>query len=574
VNDSVIVSDAREDAGTFFVGTLARDPVNLRVVGRKLSSAALECLRNQKALTPLERIVLSMHTRFVSVGPRVEALQVIKAGIERLSRDNKPVEVRLSRENVTLAKMLERALGSKANIVSGIERPADFRANLASNGQSLAYRKICSNWALVVGALIIAGCWKVAGALGIARWKPTRAYWMSFANNRDVLDYKFIRDSVSAGLSLSSVVPIPSWLSRRYRNVPSAVQLLAHPDIQLKRLAALLIATIFRSNKALDVALYHLAARSTCVLPRTAELSADARAEFQKDLIFNVLHIAFYEALAASQQGATLVFRGGNVAGMFYAGAELRSHLRLVHMCHGTEVLPSNHVTDELMHEVFLPSDGIVQLWRDAMPEHADVALVATGRLDYEYSQRVIGFSPIVAVPARPTVVIVLTYGAESEMVDWIAGVAQATRSVWPQARILVKQRPNRRVDLSSLIERFAVEEASGNIYDVLKEGHVVVSGISDRGMISMVFFDAILYGIRSFLYLPGLAEVGAGYTLPNKASKLAVFDQAALEELFVLAKQQLAPEIQDAERFVRDLLGPTKNVGERIRAALAADGR
>jgi hypothetical protein len=375
--------------------------------------------------------------------------------------------------------------------------------------------------------------------------------WMSFANNRENIDYQVIeelnrRKVYTKHLSLFPANRKVESLIFRYKkySIKAWVEFFLGIHIRLgyhqKRVYGLI-------NEECDL-----------ILPLNYSLSIREKMLYIQQFLYSE-----YE----NNMDGLVLFRGGNAAGIW---KECLMSKRMTFLLpHGTEFSPIDHVIYRHIDLNLLPSQGIVENWLSIDEKIRSKCIRALGRPYYEVLKRNVSRKQEQAI-----VGIVLTYSSDIRTKNFILDIVESFS--FQGLKFLVKERPNYSNDLSFLSDLDVVSVHEGDIYSFLSEATFVVAGISDYGVLGMTVTDAISVGIPGFYFTQSQNPKECGYSYHKSMEKYTYTEKIEMK-LFIESFrdfQHLVTTVTSINADTKSLLGSNEGVIENTIRLLAKFSR
>lgn len=383
-------------------------------------------------------------------------------------------------------------------------------------------------------------------------------FWMSFANNRERVDFPFLSKLHSSGLNVAHLN------SSKFKR-PTRFSVNAYFDYRLAPTilsATRIVITFMLFHRCLKDVLIRIQEETALKFPLNYRSSHTAKLWVHA---LNSCLLAEAIKIQAADRNIVAMYRGGNADGIVLISEFTNAKVTL--LPHGTEFDCIDHNTINWITANFLPSEKVVTKWRVNERQAAHVDLVATGRLEYQELRNAF-------VPASRkellTVGVVLTYGSSQSARNFVSSILNIfSKTTLGEVQVLVKQRPNLTHDLQELSQDPMLKQFDGGINDFLNEASLVVVGLSPFGVVGMVGYDAISLGIPTLYYFPDtrFSLDQLGYSWPDEANPIAFQTESGLTDFLCGfdKSESLLEHLRVAQQPVRDLLGSSNEVDKKI---------
>lgn len=369
------------------------------------------------------------------------------------------------------------------------------------------------------------------------RAKALDIEWMSFANNRESIDYVLIELLDKKNIRTKHLT---FWPSLKNRN--SFV--FFHKKYSAYRIFEFWLSHVLGIKK-----------HQKNVFKRVNELCGlSLPLAFTMSFRENILLIQqFIYSEYEGTLNSVAVFRGGNAAGIW---RECLGNRPTVLLPHGTELKPIDHVVYRFIDYYLMPSEGIIENWRNYDKEIETGRFISLGRPYYEVLK-----SRVKVNRTRRTVGIVLTYSSDVRTKQFVLDILASFARY--DIKFIVKERPNFKNDLSFLSSLKNVSIWSGDIYGFLSESSLVCAGISDYGILGMTVLDAVSLNIPGLYFTQGANPEHCGFSYHDSMNSF-VFKEGIDLAKFISSCgsfEDILLAITYSNNKVRDLLGANEGV-------------
>ena len=322
--------------------------------------------------------------------------------------------------------------------------------------------------------------------------------WMSFANNKEAIDYSIIEKIKSKDISLSypSIIPFQNKFSKLIFRSRS------YSIINFISFSFSLLFYLFSSRanlKEIDKKYpikFHLSFR--CI----AQLIYQYLLSFETNEISNIA-----------------IFRGGNSNGIWKSS--LNPKITTILLSHGTEIYPIDHAIYLYTDYYILPSTQIVAKWHNYIKKTKNTLngrLVSIGRPFYETLRLKVNSVISHNNDDVKVIGVVLTYSSNERTKSFILNLFNSLKD-FKKTTFLVKERTNFQNDLSYLSNHSNIKIHSGDIFSFLSLSDFVIAGISDLSVLGMTVLDAISLNIPAIYYTQGRNQNDLGYSFCEEMS-------------------------------------------------------
>tara|TARA_X000000950_G_scaffold28172_1_gene30366 strand:+ start:8403 stop:10034 length:1632 start_codon:yes stop_codon:yes gene_type:complete len=372
--------------------------------------------------------------------------------------------------------------------------------------------------------------------------KYSKIEWMSFANNKESIDYVIIDKIKAMNISLSfpGLIPFQNKYSR-----------------------------LIFSSRSYSITSFLNFGKDLLNFIFFNELKINGFDEkYPKIFIisFNSVLQLIYQYLISfclNNISNIQIFRGGNSNGIW--ASSLNPKIKTILLPHGTEIYPLDHAIYMFVDYYILPSDTIVYKWLNHKNNLRLGNLIPLGRPFYETLRTSVNSEPKIDNSMK-VIGIVLTYSSDERTRSFISEIYDSFNK-FPNITFLIKERTNFKNDLSFVKNLSNISIHKGDIFSFLSITDLVVAGISDLSVLGMTVLDAISLDIPSIYFTQKRSKSDLGYSYCEEMSDFTFEDIKLINNLIsgYSILNELLDEIKIRNKTTKILLGPNKGVMDKF---------
>ena len=479
-----------------------------------------------------ESIYFSMLNRITTNSYDLTLYSGIVSNLTEYILKNRITELHIffSKCNKALADFLEKEIKEKTKgivIYIQLSKRESIEFSITKKNQIKSRIKNAVNALVLVSLVLISIIWGYFSRPFKQKKRSYDCIWMSFANNKEMVDLKLFEKLDKENLS---VIHLDTrGIACKVKN-SKIVYFLNNFSLSIKALQ-LIIVRLFLFSEKEKIILKKISKKTGLSFPKTFNKKYESR--FCLQYINTVILFYAVKKYLSHNKKANLIFRGGNADAIVICS--LLKNTNVILLPHGTEFYPIDHNTINYITYNLLPSKKIVKNWYSDDYQDSNVKLLPIGRPYYQSLRNVVSINKGKLRNKVKTIGIVLTYGSSQDAISYIDQIVESANSSIEEFNFLIKQRPNLSHDLSEskYIDEFEVFD--GDIYSFLNEIDIVVVGISPFGIVGMVGTDAIYCDIPTIFYFGdrSFSISDLGYSWSSELDKTAYLTQSCLTELF-----------------------------------------
>lgn len=385
-----------------------------------------------------------------------------------------------------------------------------------------------------------------------------KVLWMSFANNREKVDYPLLSMLQKRGIKLCHIE------TAKLKKITPQTEILyfsSRYGVNLECFIALL-KSMFCFYTAQKRMFNEIESNTGLTIPNSFTWFWQGKIYLH---LFNTILLFHAVKRIQKEQQIKVVYRGGNADSIFLVS--LLDNNKTILLPHGTEFYPIDHNTINYIDMNLLPSENICKLWSNDLYQDSNVELKGVGRPYYATLKNMV----IRRKNSESKVVgIVLTYGSNDDAVRYVDHVISGILKEVATEHItfLIKQRPNLSHDLSKseFLEHFTIFDK--DIYSFLGCIDMVVVGLSPFGVVGMVGTDSIYCEIPTLFYFGdhSFSSQDLGYSWCEALNDVAYWTKSELSQFFSnrTFDESMVAALEKQHR-AKLMLGDSTNTSENL---------
>lgn len=502
-------------------------------ISRKITDSNLYLKEKYIKDLSVEDIWFSMLNRITTVNYDLTLYSGFLIKIKKYILENeiKKVSLNFNKSNSELSCFLFKNLNhiDDIDVVVNINEEHSTKYSISKGSSVEDFFKIINQVSsyLVIFILTFNSCLfsLIVKFLGLEKKDKVDYFWMSFANNREKIDYNIIRLLKDKGLKV--LAPTAKFNKERLDEC-ERVYFNRRFDFSFS-LVKLVFKIFFISRTREKEFLKKVSEISGCIFPLNYNIGM--RFNFKLYSYNTIVLLYLIKNLSESEQ-VKLIYRGGNADSIILTS--LLENVKTYLLPHGTEFYPLDHSTINFISVNILASEGIVSKWRSDGYQLSSTTLLPFGRPEYKFLVENVNRKDYVP-DEKLTIGIVLTYGTTEDTIKFVDDIVEAISSAEFDFNILIKQRPNLIHDLSTSKYYSKLTTHDGDIFSFLSLIHVVTVGVSSFGVVGMVGTDAIYCDIPTIFYFgdKGFNNEDLGYSWTEELDKTSYNTLEELKTLF-----------------------------------------
>jgi hypothetical protein len=409
-------------------------------------------------------------------------------------------------------------------------------------------------------------------------------FWLSFANNREKVDYRLLDELSDNGL-LNVIHPNPFLFSSK-QTWNKSIYFLGKYSCSPFDFFRIYFSLFFFKSKLNS----YLKDFENFSGPYPVAWNREVLLKTKLFMIYNFLVNKLVEKTSKDKTIKVLnVFRGGSAAGLIYSGITKRkylaNHVTNILVPHGTEINPIDHYSYFYMDYNILPTQKIVDNWDAQLTCNSQHILqfstcknVAGGRIDYDYlldnvKLRVLD---IVFTKKVLTVGIILTYNSDAYQELFINQVAKLFSKCFSiECSFLIKPRPNLKFEednFTGVVGKISVFK--GDMFQFLNSVDIVIGTVSVYGVLTMAVTDSILCNIPALYFLPekNITSKDLGYSYHDSMSNFTYYTETKMYDYLISFNNDIGRMLLDLNSLnsvTREMISYPESGNEFIKSLI-----
>ena len=500
-------------------------------------SKEIPSILNSKANSVFNKVFGLSLTRFSLQRNQLLIPYLLSENFTEILNDNDECRLILSKKNKLLGEYLLNNVVDRSKINIEYHKKTNYWINGLTKE---SFFKQMNSFVLAFSALVYV-CFSIL-IFRFIKKKHTDIEWMSFANNKESIDYSIIEKikAINISISLPGLIPFQNKYSR------------------------LLFRSRSYSMRSFMKFSYDLL--KFLVFNKIKLNGLDEKYPTKFHLSFNSISELIYQYLLSFETNEitnTCVFRGGNANGIWRNS--LNKNTTTILLSHGTEIHPLDHAIYMFVNYYILPSKQIAEKWLNHENNLILGKLITIGRPFYETLR--LSVKPKVKINNNPKVIgIVLTYSSDERTKSFITDLYNSFNN-YDNITFLIKERSNFNNDLNYLPNFNNINIHSGDIFTFLAETDLVVAGISDLSVLGMTVLDAISLDIPAIYFTQNRSKTELGYSYCDEMNDYTFKDIIYLKELITNYTNfnEFLKEVSIRNKSTKNLLGPNHGVIDKF---------
>lgn len=500
-------------------------------------SKEIPSILNSKENSVFNKVFGLSLTRFSLQRNQLLTPYLLSENFTEILNDNDECRLILSKKNKLLGEYLLNNVVDRSKINIEYHKKTNYWINGLTKE---SFFKQMNSFVLAFSALVYV-CFSIL-IFRFIKKRHTDIEWMSFANNKESIDYSIIEKikAINISISFPGLIPFQNKYSR------------------------LLFRSRSYSMRSFMKFSYDLL--KFLVFNKIKLNGLDEKYPTKFHLSFNSISQLIYQYLLSFETNEitnTCVFRGGNANGIWRNS--LNKNTTTILLSHGTEIHPLDHAIYMFVNYYILPSKQIAEKWLNHENNLILGKLITIGRPFYETLR--LSVKPKVKINNNPKVIgIVLTYSSDERTKSFITDLYNSFNN-YDNITFLIKERSNFNNDLNYLPNFNNINIHSGDIFTFLAETDLVVAGISDLSVLGMTVLDAISLDIPAIYFTQNRSKTELGYSYCDEMNDYTFKDIIYLKELITNYTNfnEFLKEVSIRNKSTKNLLGPNHGVIDKF---------